>query len=120
MSEGKFEAKTGLSNGAVSNFGEGLNNKTLDKILAVYPQLNKIWLLHGEGEMLLTPKKKELAYSAFTLKTGMSGLNEDDHPYDNTLPRLLSMLEKAHDTILSQQKTILVLTERDVGLTKNA
>lgn len=52
MSEGEFEKKAGLANGAVSGWGEGLNSKTIQKITNTSPELNIIWLLHGEGNML--------------------------------------------------------------------
>lgn len=48
----QFEKKCGLSNGYVKNLRSTLGAKKLNDILKQYPQLNKVWLLTGEGEML--------------------------------------------------------------------
>lgn len=52
MGQNKFEKSVGLSTGFVSNIGDSIRRKSLDKILAVYPELNVNWLLTGEGKML--------------------------------------------------------------------
>jgi hypothetical protein len=53
----KFEENVGLSRGFVHRLTGNLTLKTLDKILAKYPELNLDWLKTGEGEML---KKNEV------------------------------------------------------------
>ena len=50
----EFEGKVGLSNGSVSKMGDGTRRSTIDKISNSFPELSKIWLLTGEGEMLNT------------------------------------------------------------------
>ena len=50
----EFEGKAGLSNGSVSKMGDGTRRTTIDKISNSFPELSKIWLLTGEGEMLTT------------------------------------------------------------------
>ena len=50
----EFEGKTGLSNGSVSKMGDGTRRTTIDKISNSFPELSKVWLLTGEGEMLTT------------------------------------------------------------------
>lgn len=54
-----FERSIGLSNGAVHKMGEGTRNSTIDKISAVYPDLNTIWLKTGVGEMLISEERKD-------------------------------------------------------------
>lgn len=54
-----FERSIGLSNGAVHKMGEGTRNSTIDKISAVYPDLNIIWLKTGIGEMLINKERKD-------------------------------------------------------------
>jgi SOS-response transcriptional repressor LexA len=49
-----FELTAGLSNGYINNFDGNFRTKTLEKVLTAYPELNRNWLLYGEGEMLLT------------------------------------------------------------------
>lgn len=48
-----FELTAGLSNGYVNNFDGNFRTKTLEKVLTAYPDLNRNWLLYGEGEMLV-------------------------------------------------------------------
>jgi phage repressor protein C with HTH and peptisase S24 domain len=43
----------GLSNGYINNFDGNFRTKTLEKVLTAYPDLNRNWLLYGEGEMLV-------------------------------------------------------------------
>jgi hypothetical protein len=48
----KFEEKVGLSRGFVNKVGDSITLSTANKILSAYPELNKDWLLNGEGEMI--------------------------------------------------------------------
>jgi len=48
-----FEKAVGLSNGAVSKMGDNTRRSTIDKISNFFCDLNKNWLLTGEGEMLI-------------------------------------------------------------------
>ena len=59
ISVSAFERKCGLSVGYVSNLKPNTNSKKINDILRAYPQLNKTWLLTGEGSMLNeTPMEK--------------------------------------------------------------
>lgn len=48
----KFEIECGLSNGYIANMRKGVGDDALERISNRYPELNKSWLLTGEGEML--------------------------------------------------------------------
>lgn len=48
----KFEQLVGLSNGAVNKMGDNTRKSTLDKISNAFPEINRVWLLTGEGNML--------------------------------------------------------------------
>lgn len=57
-----FERSCGLSNGYIRNLKENPSAAKIEDILSMYPELNRVWLLSGEGEMLKsdnppTPKK---------------------------------------------------------------
>ena len=52
IGQGKFEKAVGLSNGFVNNIRVSITPEKLQKIALYYPELNKSWLLTGEGEML--------------------------------------------------------------------
>lgn len=49
-----FELASGLSNGYLNNCKGNVGAAKLEGILSAYPQLNRAWLLTGEGEMLIT------------------------------------------------------------------
>ena len=62
ISKAEFERRVGLSNGYVNNFKGNLGAEKLENILLTFPNLNRIWLLTGEGEMLksdVTLKEKD-------------------------------------------------------------
>ena len=48
----KFESTAGLSNGYVNGIRKGIGSEKLSDILRAFPELNRDWLLFGEGEML--------------------------------------------------------------------
>jgi len=52
IGQDKFAKNVGLSRGYVNNINDNITMKTVDKILKAYPELNKNWLLTGEGKML--------------------------------------------------------------------
>ena len=49
---GRFERECGLSNAYLSKLKHEPSRDKLGKIFARYPELNKDWLLNGEGPML--------------------------------------------------------------------
>ena len=59
----RFAESVGLSRGFVSNISKSIQPGTLERISKQYPDLNKGWLLTGEGKMILTedgtPKNKK-------------------------------------------------------------
>ena len=53
-----FERRCNLSNGYIRGLKDSPRPNRLADILSAYPQLNKTWLLTGEGEMLLQEDSK--------------------------------------------------------------
>ncbi len=47
-----FEKMSDLSNGYVKSIKKSLGTEKLDNVLNAFPELNREWLLYGEGEML--------------------------------------------------------------------
>ncbi|GEM_PF-608366 len=47
-----FEKSCGFSNGYTRNLKENPSASKIEDILNAYPELNRIWLMTGEGEML--------------------------------------------------------------------
>lgn len=52
IGQNKFEERVGIARGYVNKMSGNMTMKILDKISAVYPELNTNWLKTGEGEML--------------------------------------------------------------------
>lgn len=52
LSVAEFERICGLSNGYVRKVKDSLGKRGLSDILRNFPDLNRVWLLTGEGEML--------------------------------------------------------------------
>lgn len=51
----KFEELCKLSNGYVSSMRKGYGDDKLNNVLTMFPELNRDWLIYGEGEMLNPP-----------------------------------------------------------------
>lgn len=47
-----FEELCGMGNGYVNSIRKGIGPEKMQSIIRVFPQLNREWLLYGEGEML--------------------------------------------------------------------
>ena len=56
VSQGKFEREVALANGYVNNIRVSITPEKLKMIALRYPELNKGWLMTGEGEMLTSSK----------------------------------------------------------------
>lgn len=56
ISKRKFYLQTGLSNGFLDK-NRDLGASKVEKILRTYPEINPVWLLLGEGEMLVKDNK---------------------------------------------------------------
>ena len=50
----RFEEMCGLSNGYIASMRRGFGQDKLNNVLNAFPDLNREWLLYGEGEMLNT------------------------------------------------------------------
>ena len=48
----KFEEMCGLSNGYLNSMKSGYGNSKLIQVLETFPELNRDWLVYGEGEMI--------------------------------------------------------------------
>lgn len=51
LSKAEFERVCGLSNGYVNSIRNTIGSKGVAQIIAQFPQVNKTWLVFGEGEM---------------------------------------------------------------------
>ena len=69
IGQNKFEKMAGISNGYISNLKDAPREKILTKILQAAPGLSRVWLLTGEGGMLVSSYgPNELSGSSRTIK----------------------------------------------------
>ena len=59
LNKSNFEQSIGKSNGFVDKVSDKIRPSSIKAILEVYPELNRDWLLYGEGEML----KNDIIYN---------------------------------------------------------
>ena len=83
LSQLKFEESVNLSRGFVNNIGDSIRESSLQKIKAVYPELNVTWLKVGIGEMILDGE------SEVTLKTPLENLMQQS---EGTTAKLVPLL----------------------------
>lgn len=91
----KYNDKKGQKTYNILNEKYGLSNKMLVEILQAYPEINKVWLLTGEGEILKgplqesnsCPKKEKIPE---TFNEFFEALKRRDEQID----RLITLLEE--------------------------
>ena len=106
ISEREFCRRIGVSSSYVMSIKKSIQPDKMQAISIHFPELNPLWLLLGQGEMLLSDGKKE----------GEQRQNTGGLPSSELLAKLLE--EKANSEkarllsiIESQQRTIESLTE---------
>lgn len=115
ISQKKFEATVGLSNGYVNNVKASPSAKVLQKIFCAFPELNQVWLITGEGPMLTTGEGESV------VGVDVSQQSSGDHSPNvngsgNVVGgvadgRLVDALSKAMETIEKQQQIIARLLD---------
>lgn len=103
----RFESEVGLSNGYVANMRKGVGNDALERISNKFPELNKSWLLTGEGNML-----KEQSVST-------NSENTNQQSDDMTIQKLLEALErkdKQINALLEQNSNLTAIISRFSGV----
>ena len=105
ISEREFCRRIGVSSSYVMSIKKSIQPDKMQAISIHFPELNPLWLLLGQGEMLLSDGKKE----------GEQRQNTGGLPSPELLAKLLEEAnsEKARllSIIESQQRTIESLTE---------
>ena len=102
----KFEETVGLSNGYVNNLKASPSSNVLQKIFSAYPDLNKSWLLTGEGSMLSASEPDSISASSSTDISAVLNKAMDEiaaqrrltEQSQQQIDRLLSLLEADRHT----------------------
>jgi hypothetical protein len=66
LSRRAFSRMIGMPETFISSMKNGTSDENLNKIIEQFPELNKAWLLIGEGDMLKKPCKPEAPYEIQT------------------------------------------------------
>jgi hypothetical protein len=121
IGQAKFAETVGLSKGFANNAGDSIRSDNLQKISNAYPELNLVWLIMGEGEMLKeknTQKTDEISHSGGFVGqmtcgyATIDGLSKDEtfqkqeERVGHTFEAHLSTLEKFHDIMNKKEDYI--------------
>lgn len=96
LSQKKFEETVGLANGYVNNIRRSVTSEKLQQIVRCFPDLNKAWLLTGEGEMIRQEKE-----SSTTINDQHTSVEGNSNQVNAT-----STLDKALDEIAAQRRLV--------------
>lgn len=94
-SQRRFEKECGLSNGYINNIRKSISTKKLYQIIQHHPDLNRDWLLYGEGPML----KENITQHA-------NGDNNTQIAGNGNLVEMSSSLKLAIEEIAEQRKLV--------------
>ena len=106
-----FAEKLGVSTAYTSslcNAKEPITQRTLDKILRIFPEVSPAWLYFDEGEMLRTDNSSQ---SGSVGENSGIIVQHGDHSTYNNHTNLMQL-------VFDQQRTILELTEQNKMLTQ--
>lgn len=99
LSVKKFEEMCGLSNGYINSMKSGYGNAKLLQVLSAFPELNRDWLVYGEGEMIReVAEKSELPQNPDALTTPIQE--------DALIAELRSQIERLEGKIDNLNKEI--------------
>lgn len=100
LSRAEFERICGLSNGYTRNLGYAPGLDKVQRILQRFPNINRTWLLNGEGEMFYSIEDKNQINSMHCIadETFHTSPNKDLLKMiikkDEQIDRLLTLLER--------------------------
>nr|DAR49944.1 MAG TPA: repressor protein CI [Caudoviricetes sp.] len=96
----EFETRCGLSTGYVTSMRKGYGADKLNNVLKAFPQLNRDWLLYGEGSMLTDPATAPAASSSTDLSSALNKAMDEiaaqrriTEKSQQQIDRLISLLE---------------------------
>lgn len=81
LTKREFERRCGLSNGYIDKLRISPSPEKMEKIYLSFPDLNRVWLLTGEGDMLntdVTPMRKSDTTDYSTSKSGLEFRQRED------------------------------------------
>lgn len=106
ISEREFCRTIGVGSAYIASIKRSIKADKLEAITEQYPQLNPVWLMRGEGEMLLSVRPEADTEAKSTEITPSEMLYKLLEDAKEEKARLLSIIE-------SQQRTIEMLAEQN-------
>ena len=100
-----FEEKCDLSNGYVSSMRKGFGKDKLNNVLKEFPELNRDWLLYGEGEMLVTPVVQNNK-NGDNIQGASVTIHKAEGDYLEIIKGLTSQLSKSQEQVSKSQEQI--------------
>ncbi len=120
MTMKSFEQRCDLSSGYVTSMRKGFGIDKLNNVLTAFPELNREWLLYGEGEMLNTHQEPPTLDQSETPETLLAtlalGMQEERRRHDKHIAELLSQ----QNELIGQQKNLIGQQERLIALLEKA
>lgn len=113
-----FERICGLSNGAVSKMGSGTRRSTIDKISTAFPELNKYWVLTGEGDMLKSAQGQVVHGNNNIVQVSSGGNNTNITSRDKDNGAEIAVLReqvKHLNELLAEKERLIKLYEIMIG-----
>lgn len=104
ITKSEFERKSGLSNGYLNKLKEYVGQEKLNCILEAYPDLNRVWLLTGEGEM--TKSAQSVGNISNSNVSGVNVNGQEIHINPNAYDTLLKIVENNQRTTEKFQEQI--------------
>lgn len=100
-----FEKRCGLSQGYVKNISKTIGQEKLEAILKQFPNLNRDWLVYGEGEML------QPSYNTATVHgdSSVAAINSNVTLADNAI--LAERVKHLEELLAEKERLIKVLLE---------
>jgi transcriptional regulator with XRE-family HTH domain len=109
LSVKKFEEICGLSNGYINSMKSGFGNNKLSQVLTAFPELNRDWLVYGEGDMLKLEAPQSSKGDNTIQVTGtnvdMRNINQSKAAYDES-KRIIKELESRIEELLEDKKRL--------------
>lgn len=100
----KFEEICGLSRGLVNNIKGSISTASANKIASAFPELNTIWLLTGEGEMLKNGSVIQKIGNNCAHNTQVAGSSE--------VAILQERLKHLEELVEEKERTIKILLDK--------
>lgn len=108
-----FEQKCNLSTGYVTSMRKGFGSEKLNNVLTAFPELNRDWLLYGEGEMLKGSASQ--TSNDDRLHNANCNLSDAAALLDKALNEIAAMRQALTDALAENQRN----TERLLSIIEN-